>query len=97
MIRCMIESMSDQPDRDGERPSPEAPVGAHPWAEEDRPRGLDAYFPPGGEDDAPEERRRDEQRMLRLLVIFVALLIGIPTVLTIIGFAGQLLTMRSGG
>ncbi len=67
------------------------------YAAADRPRGLNAYFAPGGEDDAPEERRRDEQRMVRLLVIFVALLVIIPTVLTIIGFASELLTMRSAG
>ena len=28
----------------------------HPWAEADRPRGLDAPFAPGGEDEAPPER-----------------------------------------
>jgi hypothetical protein len=67
------------------------------YAAPDRPRGLDAYFPPGGEDDASPERIADERRLIRLLILMVALLIGIPTVLTIIGFAGQLLTMRSGG
>ncbi len=78
-------------------PAPPGPADAHPWADPDRPRGLDAYFPPGGEDEATDERRRDDRRMVRWLVIFVALLVGIPTVLTLIAFAGQLLTMRSGG
>jgi hypothetical protein len=72
-------------------------VEPHPWAEADRPRGLDAYFAPGGEDDAPPERARDERRMTRLLVLFVALLVGVPTVLTLIGFVAQLLALRSGG
>jgi hypothetical protein len=69
---------------------------AHPWAEEDRPRGLDAYFAPGGEDDAPSERVSDERRMLRLLVIFVAVLVGLPTLLTLVALAGQLLAQRGG-
>ncbi len=85
----------------GAAPPAEPPVAGpaepHPWAEADRPRGLDAPFAPGGEDDAPPERVRDEQRMTRLLVLFVALLVGIPTVLTLIGFMAELLTMRNGG
>ncbi len=60
-----------------------------PWEVPDRPRGLDSYFPAGGEDGATEERRRDDQRMVRYLVIFVALLIGIPALLTILGFVSQ--------
>jgi len=75
-----------------------APVDAtHPWADTDRPRGLDAPFAPGGEDDAPPDRRADERRLTRLLVLFVALLVGVPTLLTLIALAGQLLAMRSGG
>ncbi len=90
--------MTDQPDRDASAlPATDPPVAPPPWAESERPRGLDAYFAPGGEDDAPPERVADERRMLRLLVIFVALLIGVPTLLTIIGFASQLLAMRGGG
>ena len=91
------------PDADpGPRP-PEAGGGANPdpapppWADAARPRGLDAYFAPGGEDDAPPARVADERRMLRLLVLMVALLIGIPTLLTLIAVAGQLITARSGG
>jgi hypothetical protein len=68
-----------------------------PWADAARPRGLDAYFAPGGEDDAPPERVADERRMIRLLVLMVALLVGIPTVLTLIAVAGQLVAVRSGG
>lgn len=82
------------------RGAPEAaPAGSdpHPWSDDDRPRGLDAWFAPGGEDDAPEERRRDERRMLRLLLIFVALLVLIPTFLTIIGLVGELASLRGGG
>ena len=74
-----------------------APAEPHPWAEDDRPRGLDAVFPPGGEDEAPLERVADERRMTRLLVLFVALLVGIPTVLTLIGFVAQLVALRGGG
>lgn len=76
------------------RPDVDAP---HPWADTDRPRGLDAPFAPGGEDDAPPDRRADERRLTRLLILFVALLVGVPTLLTLIAFAGQLLAMRSGG
>jgi len=80
--------------------SPPAAAGAaepHPWAGADRPRGLDAYFPPGGEDEAPPERVADERRMTRLLVLFVALLVGVPTILTLIAFVGQLIALRGGG
>ncbi len=81
----MIRRMSDLPERDSPPSPPRTPAGPAPWAAPDRPRGLDAYFAPGGEDDAPQARRDDERRMLRLLVIFVALLVGIPTLLTILG------------
>jgi len=73
------------------------PAGPHPWAEDDRPRGLDAPFAPGGEDEAPPERRADERRLTRLLVVMVALLVGVPTILTLVAFVGQLLALRSGG
>ena len=68
-----------------------------PWADAARPRGLDAYFAPGGEDDAPPARVADERRMLRLLILMVALLVGIPTLLTLIAVAAQLVAVRSGG
>ena len=68
-----------------------------PWQASSRPRGLDSYFPAGGEDEATEERRRDDQRMVRYLVIFIALLIGIPTLLTILGFVSEFLAARGGG
>jgi len=74
----------------------DAASGPHPWAEADRPRGLDATFAPGGEDEAPPERVADERRLTRLLVVMVALLVGIPTILTIIGFVGQLMSLRGG-
>lgn len=100
--------MNEEQVRDGRTPSGAGPVGAtaaeeapvpdlHPWAEADRPRGLDAYFAPGGEDKAPPERVADERRLTRLLVLMVVLLVGVPTVLTLIGFVAQLVTMRSGG
>lgn len=63
----------------------------------DRPRGLDAEFAPGGDDDATPDRRADERRLLRLLVLMIALLVGIPTVLTLIAVIGQLASMRGGG
>jgi hypothetical protein len=99
--------MSDDPGRPdppaADDPAPDRPVeGLVPvgpdgvpvpiWAAPDRPRGLDAYFAPGGEDDAPQARRDDERRMLRLLVIFVAVLVGLPTILTLIGFLGEALS-----
>ncbi len=90
--------MTDQPDRDAPPPAaPQGPAGAHPWAEPDRPRGLDAYFPPGGEDDAPPERVADERRLTRLLVLMVLLLVGVPTLLTLVAFVAQLMSMRGGG
>jgi hypothetical protein len=76
-----------------------APPGAaepHPWADTDRPRGLDAPFAPGGEDEAPPERAADERRLTRLLVLMVVLLVGVPTLLTLIAFVGQLLALRGG-
>jgi hypothetical protein len=77
-------------------PDPAALDDAHPWAEADRPRGLDAWFAPGGEDDAPPERIADERRLTRLLVLMLALLIGIPLLLTAIAFIGELAAMRGG-
>lgn len=75
-----------------------APVPeSHPWARADRPRGLDAYFPPGGEDEAPPERVADERRLARLLVLMVVLLVGVPTLLTLIAFVAQLVSLRGGG
>jgi hypothetical protein len=74
-------------------PGPAAP---QPWANADRPRGLDAPFAPGGGDDASPERIADERRMTRLLVLMVVLLVAVPTVLTLIAFVGQLLAMRGG-
>lgn len=71
--------------------------GSHPWSEPDRPRGLDAWFAPGGEDAATEERVKDERRLVWLMVVMVALLVGVPTVLTLLAFVGQILALRSGG
>ena len=59
--------------------------------------GSTPASPPGGQDEAPPERVADERRMTRLLVLFVALLVGVPTLLTLIGFVAQLVTMRSAG
>jgi len=69
----------------------------HPWADADRPRGLDAPFAPGGADEAPPERVADERRLTRLLVLLVVLLVGVPTLLTLIGFVAQLAALRGGG
>lgn len=69
----------------------------HPWADSDRPRGLEAYFPSGGEDQASPERIADERRMVRLLVLMVALLVGVPTLLTLLAFVAQVVTLRGGG
>lgn len=88
--------MTDEP---GHQPLPAADPdggGPHPWAGDDRPRGLDAPFAPGGEDEAPPERIADERQLTRLLVVMVALLVGIPTVLTIIAFVSQLISLRGG-
>jgi hypothetical protein len=62
----------------------------------DRPRGLDAQFAPGGDDAATEERRADERRNLGLLLLMVALLVAIPTLLTIVAFVGQLVARHGG-
>lgn len=62
----------------------------------DRPRGLNAYFAPGGEDEATAERRVDERRNLRLLLLMVAALVLIPTLLTIVALAQELIAHRSG-
>jgi len=62
----------------------------------DRPRGLNAYFAPGGEDEATPERRADERRNLRLLLLMVAALVLIPTLLTIVALAQELIAHRSG-
>jgi hypothetical protein len=88
------------PDPTAESPAPAeapaAPAEPHPWADTDRPRGLDAPFAPGGEDEAPPERIADERRLARLLVLMVVLLVGVPTLLTLIAFIGQLLALRGG-
>ena len=76
--------------------APAAPPEPHPWADADRPRGLDAPFAPGGEDEAPPERAADERRLTRLLVLMVVLLVGVPTLLTLVAFVGQLLALRGG-
>jgi hypothetical protein len=76
-------------------PAPGA-AGTRPWADADRPRGLDAPFAPGGEDEAPPERIADERRLTRLLVLMVVLFVGVPTLLTLIAFVGQLLALRGG-
>jgi hypothetical protein len=73
------------------------PAEPHPWADADRPRGLDAPFAPGGEDEAPPARVADERRLTRLLLVMVVLLVGVPTLLTLIAFVGQLLALRGGG
>ena len=62
----------------------------------DRPRGLNAYFAPGGEDQATPERRADERRNLRLLLLMVAALVVIPTLLTIVALAQELIAHRGG-
>lgn len=76
--------------------APAAPAQPPPWADTDRPRGLDAPFAPGGEDAASPERSADERRLTRLLVLTVVLLVGVPTLLTLIAFVGQLLALRGG-
>ena len=62
----------------------------------DRPRGLNAYFAPGGEDEATNERRADERRNLRLLFLMVAALVLVPTLLTILALAQELIAHRGG-
>ena len=88
--------MTDDPARDAPSAPLEPAAEDHPWAEADRPRGLDAWFAPGGEDDAPPERIADERRLGRLLVLMLALLIGIPLLLTAIAFIGELAATRGG-
>jgi hypothetical protein len=76
---------------------PESTLDPHPWADAARPRGLDAYFAPGGEDEAPPERVADERRLTRLLIVMVLLLVGVPTLLTLVAFVAQLASLRPGG
>ena len=98
--------MTDDPDRDAAAPAhsqaesmpeprAEAEPEAHPWAEPHRPRGLDAYFPPGGEDEAAPERVADERRLTRLLVLMLALLVGIPLLLTLVTLVIDLAALGS--
>ena len=87
------------PQHEGEgQPAAEAPASAqaHPWADPDRPRGLDAWFAPGGEDDAPPDRIADERRLVRLLAVMIALLVGLPLLLTAIAFVIDLTSQRGG-
>lgn len=84
---------AEAPAADAPAPVPAEP---HPWADAGRPRGLDAPFAPGGEDEAPPERAADERRLTRLLVLMVVLLVGVPTLLTLVAFVGQLLALRGG-
>jgi hypothetical protein len=74
-----------------------AGVAAPDFTARDRPRGLDAWFAPGGEDSATPERIADERRLLRLLLLMVVLLVGIPTILTVLAFVSQLLAKGGGG
>lgn len=96
------ESAGAAPGRPSTAPADATPVSrepghadeAHPWSDAGRPRGLDAWFAPGGEDDAPPERVADERRLIRLLAIMLAILVGVPLVLTAIAFAIELTTGR---
>lgn len=85
---------ADRPPDAGAEPWPD-PRDAH--ADPSRARGLDAPFAPGGDDAADDVRRTREGRDLRRLLVFVAALVIIPSVLTVIGFIVQLVAMRSGG
>ena len=93
----MIGPMSDEADRGSPTTPVDAPGDVPPWAEDDRPRGLDAYFAPGGDDDAPPERVADERRLTRLLVVMVVLLVGLPTLLTLLVVINELASLRGGG
>lgn len=84
------------PTPDPGEPAASGAALAPAFAAPDRPRGLDAPFAPGGEDEAPPERIADERHLTRLLVVMVALLVGIPTILTIIAFVSQLISLRGG-
>ena len=87
----------EHPDADG-APAADHDAGRLPsiYTAADRPRGLNAYFAPGGEDEATPERRADERRNLRFLLLMVAALVLIPTLLTIIALAQELIAHRSG-
>lgn len=92
IIRQVSHPLPDLPGRPPGGAS-ERPVRAQP----DRPRGLEAPFAPGGDDEATRERRADERRLMRLLLLMLALLVGVPGLLTIAAFVGQLLALRGGG
>jgi hypothetical protein len=95
MTEAAAPGAAPDPTPSADTPAP-VPAAPHPWADADRPRGLDAPFAPGGEDEAPPERVADERRLTRLLVLMVVLLVGVPTLLTLIAFVGQLLALRGG-
>lgn len=84
--------MTDDLERTGATPASAEPDEPQPWADPDRPRGLDAWFAPGGEDDAPPERIADERRLVRLLAVMIALLVGLPLLLTAVAFVIELTT-----
>ena len=83
---------TEQRETTSEPQSADAGAPAEPavYTGEERPRGLDAMFAPGGEDTASPERVADERKMLRLLLLMIVILVGFPTLLTIIAVIGQL-------
>lgn len=92
-----LDGAEDRQVADDPAGGPESTHDPQPWADAARPRGLDAYFAPGGEDEAPPERVADERRLTRLLILMVFLLVGVPTLLTLVAFAVQLASLRPGG
>jgi hypothetical protein len=98
------EHATEAPAAEAEAPAAEAVVAAEGdglgeppvYTAVDRPRGLNAYFAPGGEDEATPERRADERRNLRLLLLMVAALVLIPSLLTIVALAQELIAHRGG-
>jgi len=61
------------------------PIARMPTELDPERRGIAAPRPVGGQDPDPDATARSERRYLQLLVLMVALIVGITTVVGIVG------------